>query len=78
MKRIPITTLSWFSFSQDSNWRKIGRTWLNGKVFSTKKITDVPFTGEEQKEFENREKDDPQVSYHDNGQLFTKITYKNV
>ncbi len=28
-----------------------------------KKFTDVPFTGEEQKEFENGEKDDPQVSY---------------
>ena len=41
-----------------------------------KKFTDVPFTGEEQKEFENGEKDDPQVSYHDNGQLSFKGTYK--
>jgi antitoxin component YwqK of YwqJK toxin-antitoxin module len=42
-----------------------------------KKFTDVPFTGEEQKEFENGEKDDPQVSYHDNGQLLEKGTRKN-
>ena len=41
-----------------------------------KKFTDVPFTGEEQKEFENGGKDDPQVSYHDNGQLSFKGTYK--
>ena len=44
-----------------------------------KKFTDVPFTGEgeEQKEFENWEKKDPQVSYHDNGQLLEKGTRKN-
>ena len=41
-----------------------------------KKFTDVPFTGEEQKEFENWEKKDPQVSYHDRGQLWTKGTIK--
>jgi antitoxin component YwqK of YwqJK toxin-antitoxin module len=41
-----------------------------------KKFTDVPFTGEEQKEFENGEKKDPHVSYHDNGQLSFKGTYK--
>ena len=42
-----------------------------------KKFTDVPFTGEEQKEFENGEKKDPHVSYHDNGQLLEKGTRKN-
>ena len=42
-----------------------------------KKFTDVPFTGEEQKEFENWEKKYPQVSYHNNGQLLEKGTRKN-
>ena len=41
-----------------------------------KKFTDVPFTGEEQKEFANWKKK-PQVNYHDNGQLLEKGSRKN-
>jgi antitoxin component YwqK of YwqJK toxin-antitoxin module len=42
-----------------------------------KKFTDVPVTGEEQEEFENKGKGDYQVSYHNNGQLLEKGTRKN-
>jgi antitoxin component YwqK of YwqJK toxin-antitoxin module len=41
-----------------------------------KKFTDVPFRKEEQKEFKHKIGDDPQVSYHDNGQLSEKGTRK--
>ena len=47
-----------------------------------KKFTDVPFTatttaGEEQGSFNNGKKGDPWVRYYDNGQLWSKRTYKN-
>ena len=46
-----------------------------------KKFSTVPFTGkttgENQGSFRNGKKDGPWVSYHDNGQLWSKGTYKN-
>jgi antitoxin component YwqK of YwqJK toxin-antitoxin module len=42
-----------------------------------KKFTDVPFTGGDQEEFKNGEKDDLRISYHENGQLLEKGTRKN-
>ena len=47
-----------------------------------KKFTDVPFTGKItgnlQGSIRNGKKVGPWVEYHENGQLFTKRTYKNV
>ena len=47
-----------------------------------KKFTDVPFTGEitdktTQGTFRNGEKEGPWVEYHDNGQLWSKGTFKD-
>ena len=46
-----------------------------------KKLTDVPFTGkttgDEQGTYRNGKKDGPWVTYHDNGQLTSKGTFKN-
>ena len=46
-----------------------------------KKFSVVPFTGKitgnTQGTFKNGKKDGPWVSYHENGQLWTKGTYKN-
>jgi antitoxin component YwqK of YwqJK toxin-antitoxin module len=51
-----------------------------GEVYY-KKFTDIPFsgtvTGNPQGKLKNGIKDGPWVSYHDNGQLWSKGTYKD-
>ncbi len=46
-----------------------------------RKFTEVPFTGnttgKTQGSFRNGKKHGPWVSYHDNGQLRSKVTYKD-